>query len=279
VTEAIGDTVNNTVDVTDVEERIAGSAVSETKTVANETQLKAIKTTGDAVDKTVGTADAADKLAGSSVPETNTVANEAQLKATESIGDAVNKTIEDSANVTSAVKTFCNPPPMRDSTGLASNDSRQELFDIATPSKWISEKSLHEKYKDDEIAIKLQDGSIRKRQNPDCPERTQYHEVLLEVAHLKMNAEVSATVPLSEEGYQKVAALKDDEAMLVFVRRQLDALGMRARSQGDLRGWVGWFSGTRAAQSHASMMRDLRTREWLIPNDISGSYASEALKK
>merc|ERR1712232_1365736 len=52
-------------------------------------------------------------------------------------------------------------------------------------------------------------------------------------------------LPLSEDSYQKVAALKDDEAMLRYVRRELHTLGLFSLSESELRGWVPYFSGTK----------------------------------
>lgn len=98
--------------------------------------------------------------------------------------------------------------------------------------------------------------------------------------HISFNkADVLNTAPLSEDGYEKVAALKNDEAMLKFVRRYLDGVGLRATSTQQLKGWVRWFSGTTAKQSFQAMVDELRQVDWLIPNEITGTYNKEKLKK
>merc|ERR1719434_201662 len=81
-------------------------------------------------------------------------------------------------------------------------------------------------------------------------------------ASTDLNGNPSA-VPLSEEGYQAVAALKDDEAMLRYVRRELHTLGLRSLSESELRGWVPYFSGTKATRSRAVMLDELRGKEWV----------------
>jgi len=98
--------------------------------------------------------------------------------------------------------------------------------------------------------------TANKRSNPNPLDRTQ--DLI----------DVPLTAPLSEEGYQTVATLKDDEAMSTFVRRQLDTLGMHARSPEELHAWVGWFSGTRATQNYTAMVKELRTQELFVPNGI-----------
>merc|ERR1719356_201866 len=86
-------------------------------------------------------------------------------------------------------------------------------------------------------------------------------------------------LPLSEESYKKVAKLKDDEAMLRYVRRELDALGRRAESEGALRGWVSYFSGTKATRSRAVMLDELRNVGWVTSNAKSGSYAEQKARQ
>lgn len=90
------------------------------------------------------------------------------------------------------------------------------------------------------------------------------------------NKEMASIAPLSEDGYAQVAALEDDEAMLSFVRRELDALRLRASTQGHLRGWVPWFSGTKAKQTLAAMVDSLHKQDWVFRTDVAGTYALQA---
>lgn len=73
---------------------------------------------------------------------------------------------------------------------------------------------------------------------------------------------VSREAPLSEEGYAKVAALRSDAAMRMYVLRVLKALGRRVVSEGGLNGFVPHYSGAVASQSFARLRDELRSADW-----------------
>merc|ERR1719265_1451896 len=54
---------------------------------------------------------------------------------------------------------------------------------------------------------------------------------------------------LNEEGYQAVAAVKNDREMDSFVRRVIALRGYRVQDQGKLNGIVPFYSGSRDTQS------------------------------
>merc|ERR1719329_460040 len=55
--------------------------------------------------------------------------------------------------------------------------------------------------------------------------------------------------PLTEAGYQQVAVLKSDEEMAKFIRRFLELHGKVVGSDGDLTGFVPFYSGTETVQT------------------------------
>jgi len=69
--------------------------------------------------------------------------------------------------------------------------------------------------------------------------------------------------PVTEEGYQKVAALHNDSEMNQFVWKVLDADNVRVTNQGELNGLIPWFSGTEATQSLAQLRVELHKKTWI----------------
>merc|ERR1740130_1981742 len=69
--------------------------------------------------------------------------------------------------------------------------------------------------------------------------------------------------PVTEEGYQKVAALHNDSEMNQFVWKVLDADNVRVTNQGELNGLIPWFSGTEATQSLAQLRVELNKKTWI----------------
>eukprot|EP00928_Gymnodinium_smaydae_P096801 TRINITY_DN8623_c0_g1_i2.p1 TRINITY_DN8623_c0_g1~~TRINITY_DN8623_c0_g1_i2.p1 ORF type:complete len:182 (-),score=42.68 TRINITY_DN8623_c0_g1_i2:112-588(-) len=73
------------------------------------------------------------------------------------------------------------------------------------------------------------------------------------------------SAPLTENGYWSVASLKDDDAMRSFVLRVMTAFGLRPKSDGDaeLNGFVLWYSGSKATQNLATMIKELKSASWV----------------
>lgn len=67
---------------------------------------------------------------------------------------------------------------------------------------------------------------------------------------------------LSEEGYQGVARLKSDEAMMSFVRRVLTTMDLEPADEGELSGFVPHFSGTKAVQTFDRLRGELASAPW-----------------
>lgn len=61
------------------------------------------------------------------------------------------------------------------------------------------------------------------------------------------------TAKLNEDGYHKVAQLKDDEEMKDFIIRAIEKFDCKVEDMGGLMGMVPWFSGTVAEQSLAKL--------------------------
>lgn len=63
--------------------------------------------------------------------------------------------------------------------------------------------------------------------------------------------------PLTEDGYDTVAAMEADKEMELFIRRLIKAMNCKVIDMGGLRGVVPYYSGTKVAQSFANLERDL----------------------
>lgn len=71
--------------------------------------------------------------------------------------------------------------------------------------------------------------------------------------------------PLTEEGYQLVAALRNDEYMKVFIRRLARVTGHWVQDEGALSGFVPHYSGTLAVQSIDKLKEELKAAPWVVP--------------
>jgi len=71
--------------------------------------------------------------------------------------------------------------------------------------------------------------------------------------------------PLTEEGYQAVAALNSDAAMKTFITRKIQADGRSVTSgkELDLDGLTMWYSGSKAKQSMAALTEELSKVPWV----------------
>jgi len=82
---------------------------------------------------------------------------------------------------------------------------------------------------------------------------------------------------MSESGYQQVAALKSDEAMAVFVKQVLSERGMQVSNEGELNGFVRFYSGTEAVQNFAHLKEELFAKPWVeaIPHAAEASFSEQ----
>ena len=75
-------------------------------------------------------------------------------------------------------------------------------------------------------------------------------------------------VPLSEEGYKRIAKLKDDKEMSLFVKRVADDLGYEISDVvGSLSGVIPYYSGKKATQSFMALKEEFnrtstQTKGW-----------------
>lgn len=83
-----------------------------------------------------------------------------------------------------------------------------------------------------------------------------------------------AEVSLNEQGYQQIAALKNDNIMKDFIRRIVTKLGYRVADEGELSGFTTYFSGTNAVQDYQTLERELVDVPWLQKEEVA-SLASE----
>lgn len=93
--------------------------------------------------------------------------------------------------------------------------------------------------------------------------------------------DLGLSVPLTEEGYQQVAALKSDQSMEFFAVRILNSKGMESTNESELQGLVPWFSGSKAVQSFAKLGTEAMSKPWVKKavdsnEDLSKSSAQSA---
>lgn len=75
--------------------------------------------------------------------------------------------------------------------------------------------------------------------------------------------ETGVTADLSEDGYNKVAALHSDVQMKAFIRRAIVNAHLRMKAEAGLSGFVPYYSGRfLAPQSYARMLQDLQDASW-----------------
>jgi len=79
--------------------------------------------------------------------------------------------------------------------------------------------------------------------------------------------ELGNSVPLSEKGYQLVAAQKSDEEMKAFVHRVLAKEARYVKDVAELSGLVGFYSGTQGVQDLQSLKKELRASPWVAEGE------------
>merc|ERR1719356_1753939 len=72
------------------------------------------------------------------------------------------------------------------------------------------------------------------------------------------------THTISSDGYMQVAELRSDDLMESFIRRLLLAHGKTVNDDGALKGFVPWFSGSKATQSFSEMKEQLFKKPWVV---------------
>mmetsp|Transcript_156201 Transcript_156201/g.277110 ORF Transcript_156201/g.277110 Transcript_156201/m.277110 type:complete len:689 (+) Transcript_156201:62-2128(+) len=66
------------------------------------------------------------------------------------------------------------------------------------------------------------------------------------------------TASFDEDGYKSVAALKDEKQMEMYIRRVItDLLGGFVREEGDLKGLVPYYAGTKSTQSFTALVKEV----------------------
>lgn len=79
--------------------------------------------------------------------------------------------------------------------------------------------------------------------------------------------ELGNSVPLSERGYQQIAAQRSDEEMKAFVHRVLAKEARYVKDVAELSGFVGFYSGTQGVQDLESLKRELRASPWVAEGE------------
>lgn len=85
---------------------------------------------------------------------------------------------------------------------------------------------------------------------------------------------IGNAAPLTEDGYQQVAAAANDEEMKRYARRVVAATGGDIIDEGALSGLVGYYSGTKSVQSLSALQSELESASWvqhitLMPSQLA----------
>jgi len=78
---------------------------------------------------------------------------------------------------------------------------------------------------------------------------------------------VVSEMPLSEEGYQQIAAMKSDGDMKEFIRRVLSKFGFKVADEGELSGFTKHYSGTSAVQDFQRLEEELQSVPWVSTSE------------
>jgi len=79
--------------------------------------------------------------------------------------------------------------------------------------------------------------------------------------------ELGNSAPLSEKGYQQIAAQRSDDEMKAFVHRVLAKEARYVKDVAELSGFVGFYSGTQGVQDLESLKRELRASPWVAEGE------------
>jgi len=104
-------------------------------------------------------------------------------------------------------------------------------------------------------------------------------------SQLQAKGTMGKTAALTQSGYEKVAALKDDTEMAEFILRVIDKYDCKVTNRGGMMGIVPWFSGTTMVQDLAKLedtllyavLSDSRSPSWLVyknSDHITGDTAN-----
>jgi len=85
--------------------------------------------------------------------------------------------------------------------------------------------------------------------------------------HMSLTNLVGLSVMLTEEGYEEVAQLQSDLEMAIFVKRLLTSRGQCITNEGELMGFVQWYSGTKAIQSYEQLENEVDSMPWVTTRD------------
>mmetsp|Transcript_2933 Transcript_2933/g.6388 ORF Transcript_2933/g.6388 Transcript_2933/m.6388 type:complete len:236 (+) Transcript_2933:74-781(+) len=90
------------------------------------------------------------------------------------------------------------------------------------------------------------------------------------------------TAPLTEEGYQRVADLRNDAEMSLYIHRVAASLGRKVTNLGDLGGFAPFFSGTTQVQSLAQMQAELAGKDFVaegVEPEFEASLTEDGYQK
>lgn len=102
------------------------------------------------------------------------------------------------------------------------------------------------------------------------------HKVFYSSSFWPFTSAHSNTKPITEADYQQAAAKTSDEAMIEFVVNLLEQDNKIVLNNGELAGFVKWYSGTKSVQSLERMKEELASKDWVQTAPKALSLAAQA---
>jgi hypothetical protein len=99
----------------------------------------------------------------------------------------------------------------------------------------------------------------------NCPDNVEDRQKLHEIVD---------DVPLSQEGYEALAALRSDCAMMMFMMRVVQDLQCEVVEESPMKGMVPFYSGTQGMQDYIELHTELQgachmTDNWIKPSEVT----------
>merc|ERR1740117_1780689 len=131
--------------------------------------------------------------------------------------------------------------------GEVSTQSFEQLKTELLSAPWAAARS-------DEQAASAEEENV---------EEAVVNEVLLQAGAQKAgDAGLGNTAPLTEEGYQQVADMKNNKEMKKFAHRILSSEARYVGNAGELTGAIHFYSGRKSSQDLATLKAELRSAWW-----------------
>lgn len=143
----------------------------------------------------------------------------------------------------------------------AAKNSKGKKRSKTSKGKKSKVASKTSKSKKSKVAAKASKGKkSKKKGNARKSRKSSKHTKSKNKQHKSKHAEIGNTASLNKEGYESVAAVKDDEAMANFITRTMESLDLVVRGQKGkpgFRGMIPYYSGTKGSRTFGALKTEL----------------------